>query len=743
MLVGALFGAGCGSAQKCMPGATQACLGPGACNGGQACAATGNAWEACACSTDPTGGTGGGDGGGDDAGGGDANDGGHSSGGGTASGDGGHSSDGGHASGGGGQSSGDGGTHAGGGAGGGTTNPCLTNNGGCAADATCTPGGGGATCACNPRFTGDGLTCLWNDPTLSGLTIEPGTLAFKASTTLYAVDVPAATYSVLVTPTVAMPSRTTITVNQQPLDPDGTATVVLGGTAKLTMPVLVTTDSGAQKTYTVVLIRGFGQQAYAKAFNTDTNDNFGNAVALSGDGNTLVVGACNESSAATGFGGDGADNSALRSGAVYVFARSGAQWAQETYVKASHTDPNDLFGYSVALSTDGNTLAVGAKGEASKATSINGDETDDSAPSSGAVYVFGRSGTDWVQRAYVKASNSGSYDAFGTCVALNADGTTLAVGARGESSSATGVGGNESDNDAGRSGAAYVFAFNGATWSQQAYIKASNTDGGDEFGSSIALNSDGNTLAVGAPGEASKAKGVGGSQTDNSATLSGAVYVFLRSGVDWAQQAYLKASNTEMEDQFGFSLALSGDGDTLAVGALGESSAGTGVGGSQSNNDAGSSGAVYVFTRSGDTWAQQAYVKASNTGAQDAFGHSVALSSDGETLAVGAQGEAGNTTGAWGNQTDGGVGVQANDSAPSAGAVYVFGLGAAGWGQQSYVKASNTGAYDFFGASVALSSNGATLAVAAPYEDSSAQGVGGDQADNDAGSSGAVYVFTR
>jgi hypothetical protein len=141
------------------------------------------------------------------------------------------------------------------------------------------------------------------------------------------------------------------------------------------------------------------------------------------------------------------------------------------------------------------------------------------------------------------------------------------------------------------------------------------------------------------------------------------VYVFSRSGSTWSQQAYVKASNTGADDSFGYSVALSADGNTLAVGATGEDSNAIGIGGDQTNNSAGQSGAVYVFSRSGSTWSQQAYVKASNTGADDGFGYSVALSADGNTLAVGATGEESNATGIGGDQT--------NNSA-SAGAVYLY-----------------------------------------------------------------------
>src|SRR5690606_11498132 len=134
------------------------------------------------------------------------------------------------------------------------------------------------------------------------------------------------------------------------------------------------------------------------------------------------------------------------------------------------------------------------------------------------------------------------------------------------------VGGDELNDDT-RSGAVYVFVRADDSWSQQAYIKASNTDESDGFGSSVALSTDGSTLAVGAIDEASNATGTSGAgQDNNDASSAGAVYVFVRSGSGWSQQAYLKASNTDVGDNFGVSMALSGDGRTLAVGAMYEAS---------------------------------------------------------------------------------------------------------------------------------------------------------------------------
>jgi cysteine-rich repeat protein len=471
---------------------------------------------------------------------------------------------------------------------------------------------------------------------------------------------------------------------------------------------------------------------YVKASNTGAHDYFGFSVALSADGSTLAVGAYLEDSAARGIGGNRADNSTGDSGAVYVFTWSGTKWRQQAYVKASNTGAGDHFGISVALSADGSTLAVGAVQEDSAATGIGGNQDDNSAEDSGAVYVFVRSGTTWSQQAYVKASNTGVGDRFGDRVALSADGSTLAVGAWGEDSAARVIDGNQADNSAGDAGAVYVFTRSGPTWSQQAYVKASNTDAGDYF-RSVALSADGSILVVGAYGEDSAARVIGGNQADNSAGDSGAVYVFTRSGPTWSQQAYVKASNTDAGDYFGGSVALSADGSTLVVGADGEDSAAAGIGGNQANSSAYDAGAVYVFTRSGPTWSQQAYVKASNTGAYDRFGASVALSADGSTLAVGAYGEDSAATGIDGNQAD--------NSVWAAGAVYVFTRSGPTWSQQAYVKASNTNVESLFGYRVTLSMDGSTLAVSAPWEASAATGIGGNQANNSALYSGAVYVY--
>ena len=463
----------------------------------------------------------------------------------------------------------------------------------------------------------------------------------------------------------------------------------------------------------------FQQQAYLKASNTDDGDFFGWSVAISGD--TLVVGARNENSNASGVNGDQSNDSTTNAGAVYVFTRSGTEWRQQAYLKASNTDSNDLFGLSLAIS--GDTLVVGTRSEDSNATGVNGDQSDNSAVQAGAAYVFTRSGTVWSQQAYLKASNTDTNDRFGFSVAISGD--TLVVGADGEDSNATGINGDQSNNSAGDAGAAYVFTRNGTKWSQQAYLKASNSDGNDFFGHAVAISGD--TLVVGANGEHSSATGVNGDENDNSAEGAGAAYVFTRSGTQWSQQAYLKASNNDILDQFGFSVTISVN--TVVVSADLEDSNATGINGDQSDNSLVGAGAAYVFTRSGTQWSQQAYLKASNTGAGDDFGGAMAIS--GDTLLVGAYPEDGNATGTNGDQGD--------NSSTNSGAAYVFRRSGTTWRQQAYLKASNTDAIDGFGHAVAI--NDDTLVVGVIFEDSNATGIDGDQNNNSAENSGAVEVF--
>lgn len=288
-----------------------------------------------------------------------------------------------------------------------------------------------------------------------------------------------------------------------------------------------------------VFIRSNGiwsQQGYLQANDAAANDQFGISVSISVD--SIVVGAYQPSG----------------NGAAYVFVRSNGVWSQQQKLTAGNAGTSDLFGKSVAI--EGDTLVVGAPQEDGDASST-ATTPNDSATDAGAAYVFTRSSTTWTQQAYLKATGATTSaspgDHFGDTVSIS--GNNIAVGATGRSSGA---------------GAAYVFVGSGASWSQQAFLQASNAQAGDAFGYSIAISED--RLVVGADTEDGDASSTTASPNEG-ATDSGAVYVFLRDGTNaWTQQLYVKASDAAAGDYFGSSVGI--DVDTLVVGARAKSTTG-------------------------------------------------------------------------------------------------------------------------------------------------------------------------
>jgi len=288
--------------------------------------------------------------------------------------------------------------------------------------------------------------------------------------------------------------------------------------------------------------------------------------------------------------GDGSSEVGQGGGAAYVVVRDASgEWTEQAYLKASNAESQDTFGIGVDI--DGDTIVVGASGERSV---VVGDETDNMAINVGAAYVFVRSGATWTQQAYLKASNAGDRDMFGTRVGVSGD--TVVVGAWGERSAAQTIDGDGMDDTAERAGAAYVFVRDASgSWTQQAYLKAANAEAQDAFGFDVAIEDD--TIVVGAWLEDSSTQTPDADPMDNMAENSGAGYVFVRdaSGV-WTQQAYLKASNPEESDFFGFGVAI--DGDLLGFGAFFEASGFGTIDMNQGDNSAPGAGAVYVIERS-------------------------------------------------------------------------------------------------------------------------------------------------
>jgi hypothetical protein len=371
----------------------------------------------------------------------------------------------------------------------------------------------------------------------------------------------------------------------------------------------------------------WSQQAYLKPSVDESFDT--GAISLSG--NTLAV-----------AGGRG----------VYVFTRAGTTWSQEAFVKDPNPGPNASFGLLVALS--GNTLAVSG-----------GEQTcapDNSCqPGIGVVYVFTRNNGAWTQEAVVKPSDKpGTLDelillgGFGRTLAL--DGDTLAVG-----------------NDL--NGSFYVFARTAGIWTEQAFKPGA-------FQNSLALKGD--TLIIGA-NDNSCPLGPNGEPLVPGCIGPGAVYVFTRTNNLWSQTAYLKPTPPNVSPIYVGAVAF--DGTTIAMGATDNGCAG-GVNPVPGSNDCFGSGAVYLFSRTSTSWAQRAYVKASNPDAGDSFGgnlnpyrlagppiSSIAIS--GNTLTVSATDEDSCATGINGNQNDNSCGPNPRPETQQtggSGAVYVYGL---------------------------------------------------------------------
>jgi hypothetical protein len=367
----------------------------------------------------------------------------------------------------------------------------------------------------------------------------------------------------------------------------------------------------------------------------------GTSVALSSSGDVLVAGGPNDDNTTV----------AITIGALWVFERAVTLWSQtgDKLVGTGLVGPVQQ-GWSVEMSNDGNTMAVGGTYDGAGA---------------GAVWVYVRTNLIWTQQdKLVGVGQIGTIIGQGTSVALSSDGNTLAVGGPGDNSNM---------------GATWIFTRSGTIWTQQDKLVGVGQIGTYiRQGSSVALSSDGNTLAVGGIGDDS---------------YMGATWIFTRSGTIWTQQDKLvgfgQTGGTYIRQ--GESVALSSDGNTLAVGGTGDDSF---------------MGATWIFTRSGVTWTQQDKLVGVSTSAVSDQGESVALSSDGNTLAVGGTGD---------------------DS--FMGATWIFTRSGTIWAQQGVkLVGVSTSAISNQGESVALSSDGNTLAVGGPL---------------DISGTGATWIFTR
>jgi len=558
------------------------------------------------------------------------------------------------------------------------------------AGVTCAPDQVPCAGVCQPAAA----DCVDPALALSALTPSVGDLSpmFASAQTAYTLSVPSWLTRVAFTPTLQTAGAAAkvgefVTESGH----ESLPTSIAPGSTQI--PITVSAESGATRRYVVDVQVSRPPLHYLKPSRNAADYRFGRAVAI--DGDTLVVASPLEGTVAP------------ERGAVFVFRFDGQTWREEARIPATST-AMAWFGVSVAL--QGDLLAVGVPWRSGL----------------GVVEIFRRTGTTWEHQTTLWPPVSFGRDYFGMRLALSGD--TVAVAMPNNPGGAYGVNGDPANSDKPRSGAVYVFRQRGDSWQHEAFIKAINPDIDDQFGCSLALSGD--DLVVGALNESSNARGVNGNSLDNSAPKSGAAYVYSRVGENWTVRAYLKAANSDPGDRFGCAVAIGGN--TLAVGACGEASQARGGQGDPSDNSQPESGAVYIFSRSGD-WSQQAYLKASRGGAGDQFGYSLSLSSDGRVLLAGAVTDAGLATG---------INAMPYDrSAWDSGAAYVFRLSGGRFREEAYLKAPNAGIGDRFGESLALARDGRSLLIGAPGEASQASSVDGDGTDNSAFGSGAAYVY--
>jgi hypothetical protein len=375
-------------------------------------------------------------------------------------------------------------------------------------------------------------------------------------------------------------------------------------------------------------------QSFVQYSSGASDDQFGYSCALSSDGTTAIVGQPYDDNA-----------KGTNAGSAVVFIRSGTTWTEQAVLTYSAGAANDTLGFSVDLSSDGNTAICGVPSD------------NPSGSSSGSAVVFTRSGVTWTQQAVLTYSSGASSDLFGYSVALSGDGNTAICGALLD------------DPSGSNSGSAIVFTRSGVTWTEQATLTHSVGAAGANFGTSVDLSSNGNTAIVGAPNDSLLG------------STRGSAVVFIRSGVTWTEQATLRYSAATNGDSLGVSVALSSDGNTAIAGAPYADPGGLA-----------SAGVVVVFTRSGATWKEQSALTYSGKDYNDKFGYSVSLSGNGDVVISGTPGTPGT----------------------NAGAAVMFARNNGLWNQQSALSYLSGSSGDYLGWSVALSTDSNVAIAGAP-----------------------------
>lgn len=552
---------------------------------------------------------------------------------------------------------------------------CTTENGGCDTHTECTMLAATRVCGpCPDGYLGDGEGGC--QPQLLDLRVSCGELDPPLTPGIYAYHLRTSLLCQQLHLEGTAPQGSTVRLQGMELAASWSADVAPVTIGTTDVPIAITSDFGVTSKYMLTVERTGSQEAYLKASNASADDYFGISLAASGD--TLIVGATREDSGSVDAPSSA---SASDSGAVYEFSSEGGEWKQLQLLKADPVQAGEAFGASVAL--EGDILVVGAPGADPVLWHAN------LAPPTraGAAYVFVRSNGTWGTPTRLSPSGGAPGDMFGYRIALQKD--LLVVGAPGSA-----VGGI-------RSGAAYVFRKSGDVWNEVQRLAPAVPVSNSRFGGAVAV--DGDRLVVSAPLDSTMAD------------ASGAAYVFAQTSGMWQEQQKLYPTPAAKDGMFGWAVAVDGGaiavtaptvvqsgprgqvflfeladgtwkaaaplvapypadadlyggamariGNTLVIGANGESSGAQGIAGDPSRTDAYQAGAAFMYTTTdGRTWLRTTYLKAANPDAGDCFGVAIALTDSRIFVAAPYEGSASRMINGDGN----------NNGAEKSGAVYVF-----------------------------------------------------------------------
>ena len=380
-------------------------------------------------------------------------------------------------------------------------------------------------------------------------------------------------------------------------------------------------------------------------------DNFGHSVSISADGLYALVGVRSDD--------------VTNAGSAQVYIRVGTSWVWQAQLLHPNPAANDFFGGSVSISADGLYALVGAYG----------DDTVAEGNNVGSAHVYVRTGTSWSHQKELFHPNLAANDFFGRSVSISGDGLYALIGVAYDDTGASGA------------GSAQVYVRTGTSWSHQAQLLHPNPAANDYFGYSVSISGDGLYALVGV------------AYDDTGATDAGSAQVYVRTGTSWAWQAELVHPTPAVNDYFGGSVSISGDGLYALVGAYADDGVAEGY----------NAGSAQVYVRTGTSWAWQAELLHPSPAVSDYFGGSVSISGDGLYALVGAFGD---DTVAEGNNV---------------GSAQVFKRTLTSWAWQAELVHPTRAANDYFGYSVSISADGLYALVGVAYDDTGGSGAGSAQ----------------